>query len=522
MIRILRPQGSTECVVPLTDDGSTSLLPMLHVVAASVGFRRVEVIRDGQGAVVLPRRRAPLSAVELISASIASQAAVHRARRELAELKGRRRVEATLGADQRVVYVSANLWFGLKAGGSIGHTAGVINALVQMGYDVSMASIAPPEQLADSVHRVELGTPRTLGLPFETNGYRFGRMATGQLLPLVQATRPQFIYQRLSTGNYSGVSLSRATNTPLVLEYNGSEAWIAMNWGRPLRHHDVAVAAEDASLRHAHLVVTVSDVLRDELLGRGVSRERIVSYPNCIDPSIFDPARFSRDDQLRLWDQHNIPRDAIIVTFVGTFGQWHGVDVLAEAVLRLVQNDAEWLSAKKIRFLFVGDGLKAPAVDEILKRDQRCADFVIRTGLVPQHEAPAYLAISDVVVSPHVANADGSRFFGSPTKLFEYMAMGKAIVASELDQIGEVLKPGLAVSDLPSGEPSAEAAELAVLAEPGSVDDLVTGIRFLADHPGWRCRLGANARRQALEHYTWDRHVAAILERLRDVVPPDR
>ena len=45
----------------------------------------------------------------------------------------------------------------------------------------------------------------------------------------------------------------------------------------------------------------------------------------------------------------------------------------------------------------------------------------------------------DILLSPHVPMSDGSEFFGSPTKLFEYMAMGKAIVASRLGQIADVL-----------------------------------------------------------------------------------
>ena len=49
-------------------------------------------------------------------------------------------------------------------------------------------------------------------------------------------------------------------------------------------------------------------------------------------------------------------------------------------------------------------------------------------------------ATSDVLVSPHVANADGTPFFGSPTKIFEYMGLGKPIVASDLNQIGEVIE----------------------------------------------------------------------------------
>lgn len=492
---------------------------MLHVVAAGVGFRHVEVVHDDQDADVLERWRAPVAAVDLMSASAASRAAVWAAERDLTKLRSHPRLGVTRSTDPGVLYISANLWFGLKAGGSIGHTAGVVNALAATGYQVSIAAISAPDQLAHSVRRIDLEPPSTLGLPFESNGYRFGRAVTRQLRSLIEPRRPQFIYQRLSTGNYSGVSLSRAAETPLVLEYNGSEAWIAKHWGRPLRHHALAVAAEDVSLRHAHLVVTVSDVLRDELLSRGISSERIVTYPNCIDPAIFDPARFSEDDQWQRRLTHGIPRNGIVVTFVGTFGQWHGVDVLAEAVLKLVGEDSEWLSAHNVRFLFVGDGLKAPVVDEILSRDPNCAKFVIRTGLVPQHEAPSYLAISDVVVSPHVPNADGTRFFGSPTKLFEYMAMGKPIVGSDLDQIGEVLQPSLRASDLPSSGPPRDDAHVAVLATPGSVEQLATGIRFLIENGEWRTRLGANARRVAVERYTWKHHVSAILERLRDVVP---
>ena len=131
---------------------------------------------------------------------------------------------------------------------------------------------------------------------------------------------------------------------------------------------------------------------------------------------------------------------------------------------------------------------------------------------MPQAEGPLYLAASDILLSPHVPNADGTPFFGSPTKLFEYMAMGKGIVASELDQIGDVLGNALLASALPLDTPAGDETRLAILAAPGSVDELLAGIRFLVERPDWRDVLGENARREALARYTWSHHVGAILE----------
>jgi glycosyltransferase involved in cell wall biosynthesis len=165
----------------------------------------------------------------------------------------------------------------------------------------------------------------------------------------------------------------------------------------------------------------------------------------------------------------------------------------------------------------VGDGQTMPKVREILAPVQ-CARFMTFTGLIPQAEAPAYLAASDIVVAPHVRNPDGSRFFGSPTKLFEYMAMGKGIVASDLEQIGEVLRDSLRTGELPEDGPGEAETALAVLATPGSPHELIQGMRFLVDHPEWRAVLGANARQRTLERYTWGRHVAAVVEALERVL----
>jgi glycosyltransferase involved in cell wall biosynthesis len=297
-----------------------------------------------------------------------------------------------------------------------------------------------------------------------------------------------FVYQRLSVGNYAGTVVARERRIPLVLEYNGSEVWVARNWGRPLRYEALALAAENASLRHADVVVTVSDALRRELVERGVEPERIVWHPNGVDPSLFENV-----DASTIRSRYRISDDATLVAFVGTFGQWHGTDVLARAIRR----DVEWAREHRVHYLLVGDGLRMP---EVRRELEGLEDVVTLTGLVPQAEAPAHLLASDILVSPHVPNDDGSPFFGSPTKLFEYMAAGRGIVASDLDQIGEILRD-----------------DLAVLVRPGDVAALAEGIRSLVSDPGRRDELGRRAQARVRERYTWRHHVDAIVEHLERV-----
>jgi len=502
------------------------LAPLMRLAPVTLVREDAEPRRVGYGVVV----RGALGLLRAtIGCALAKRRAGSTARRLLDEPRQRLDAppvptgDAASAADaseppRQIEYIKATLWFGVKAGGSVGHVAGVINAFVRRGFAVRTWGPAVPPMLDRSVRSLTVDPPG-FGLPAEGNLYRYQPHLAKAMLDEPRTSKPALVYQRLSLADFTGALVARELGVPLVVEYNGSEAWIAAKWGRGLRFQKLAETAEDVMLRHAHAIVVVSDVLRDELLERGVEADRITTYPNCIDPRQFDPAKFSRDRSEELRASIDAPADAIIGTFVGTFGAWHGSEVLAAAIAMLATDHAEWLRRRKVLFCLVGDGLRMPDVRSTLER-ANAMEFVRLTGLVAQHEAPAYLAMSNFLLSPHVSNADGSRFFGSPTKLFEYMAMEKAIIASDLEQIGQVLRPGLLFDDLDRAgdEPASsldDAGARGVLVPPGDAAALADAIRWVVEHPEHAAALASGARRAVLDRYTWIHHVDAILDTLR-------
>ena len=318
--------------------------------------------------------------------------------------------------------------------------------------------------------------------------FRFVRSVVEQF----PRTPVKAFYQRHGRFVFAGALLSRRTKIPLILEYNGSEAWLDKFWD-PGRFRTLLRLCENVSIANASILVVVSEPLRQELLARGIPGERILLNPNGVDPDFFRPGDARRQGRQQL----EISDNETLVTFVGTFGPWHGVDILTGAITKLLEDSTSNEQRVGLRFLFVGQGTLLSDVRAKLARyvsEKR----VIFTGAVARERVRQHLDASDVLVSPHVPMPDGRPFFGSPTKLFEYMAMGKAIVASRLDQLAEVL----------------EHKETAWLVEPGDIGELANAIELLAGNPELRERLGHRAREVATQSHSWQERARRLLDRL--------
>lgn len=397
------------------------------------------------------------------------------------------RVKRWQGSGQpSLVFIRTTPTSGAQTGGSNSHIVGFTNGALAEGCSVSFISNDAISGVNKERSPIDVIEPSALfnanRMIFELwNNLTFTLRALGR----VKRQKPDFIYQRYSRFSWAGVAISRLTGIPLILEYNGSEVWIGRHWD------DVSLLwllerFERLNLAAAQLVFVVSDVERKNLLKMGVDDSRIRVNPNGVDPEVFKPNCGGSEVRRALHLE-----DKLVIGFVGTFGPWHGVLVIAEAIARL---------EPPCHFLLIGEGSLKARVEQMVRESGKEA-MVTFTGRLSHKQVPSYLDACDILISPHVPMEDGSDFFGSPTKLFEYMAMAKPIVASRLGQIADVLEDG----------------RTGLLITPARADELVKGIKLLAQDKSLSTSLGNAARQKVQNSYTWRKNASRVIEAFKQL-----
>lgn len=473
--------------------------PFLIAISLRLLSRKQSLIRDGLGNEILITLPVILKLFwKALTDLVRAPFLLNRIKGEVTSFSNLCKIEKTepkLDLSLTPVYLRTDLLFGLSAGGSISHISGVFNNLDQTGVKpVLLSTDTLPAIRPDLVSLLIQPDRDFLDFP-ELPSINFTTSMAPEIHKLLNNIKPAFLYQRYSVHNYSGVQLARQLNIPFILEYNGSQIWVRQNWSKRLRHEKLAEQIELLNLNCANVVVVVSRASKNEILSRGIEPDKILINPNGVDPNIYS----SQIDGSKIRSRFGL-NEKIVLGFIGTFGPWHGTEILVRAYGLLLKKYPEY--QESTRLLMIGDGKTIPLVKEEINIFNIEAN-VILPGAVPQQEGPEYLAACNLLVSPHVPNSDGTPFFGSPTKLFEYMAMGKGIVASDLDQIGEVL----------------EHNHTAWMVKPGDPESLMLGLKTLIDNPDLGKRLGEAARSEVVAKYTWKEHTRKIIEKLKERCP---
>ena len=390
------------------------------------------------------------------------------------------------------LYLRATPASAAAAGGMASHVSGFTRGAVAEGHRFDFISSSDILDIdpASELYRVPLSTwldaTRALfelwnSLIFTINALRIYRRHC-------QNRRWEFIYQRYNRFNCAGALLSAVSGLPLILEYNGSEVWVGRNWD-PIGLLPLIKRFELTNQRRADLMVVVSSTESANLKAVGVPPHRIVINPNAVDVDEFHPGCGGQGLRIQLGLEGKI-----VVGFVGSFGPWHGTEVLARAAC-LIGSGSPW------HFLFIGSGDHRHQTESILAR-AGCAGVASFIGPIPHSSIPPYLDACDILVAPHIPMPDGRPYFGSPTKLFEYLAMERPVVASRLGQMSELLVDG----------------QTAILVEPGDPSELARAILRLSNDEELRLRVGASARSLVVSGHTWRHNAARVFAALDNLL----
>jgi glycosyltransferase involved in cell wall biosynthesis len=290
------------------------------------------------------------------------------------------------------------------------------------------------------------------------------------------------LYERHGYMGFGGVTTARRLGIPLILELNGNiikeidEMGIEMsptqrNLGRWITARTFLAANK---------VVAVSEALKQHLVADlGIPSEKIVVVTNGVDVELFS----QEFDQGRIRRQYGLGSGPIIA-FVGSFKPWHGVDLLVSGY-KLVQS-----RFPDSQLVLVGDGVGRDNLAKTIA-DNGLKERITLSGQLARDQVAAILSIADVVAAPYPYTH--TEIVGTPLKLLEYMAAGKAIVASTAP-IHDIIING----------------RTGLRVKPASADSLAQGICHLLDDEVLRSRLAANAARQAQSH-SWEHVVEKLL-----------
>ena len=350
------------------------------------------------------------------------------------------------------------------------HIEEMVGALRALGHEVIIVAPAGAE---DEAFGADAGMVATLKryLPkvaYELAELAYSLVAYRQLAAAVRKHRPDCLYERYNLFLPCGIWIKRRYALPMLLEIN-SPLFEERARYDGLFLKSLARWSERYVWRNADRALPVTKVLANMVIARGVAPERITVIPNGINGARFADAPNTAAAKRALGLEHHL-----VLGFTGFVRDWHGLD----KVIAMIATDAPQ-SARTL--LVVGDGPARAGLER--QASQLGISHRVRfTGIVDRDDVARHVAAFDIALQPAVVA------YASPLKLFEYLALGKAIIGPAQPNIEEILTDGYN----------------AVLFDPADPLAMPEAIRQLCDDPALRSRVAENARQTIIDQkLTW-------------------
>jgi glycosyltransferase involved in cell wall biosynthesis len=339
---------------------------------------------------------------------------------------------------------------------------------------LSLLSIPPQEhhlQLNKELERLDEFLGLKSRLRQELRNLLYNRTLYEKALEYLRWRRVDFIYERYALFSYAGIRLARELGVPHILEVNAPLAYEQEKM-RGLEMKDLARETERRIFCDTDQLIVVSRSLQEFAVSCGVAESRIKILPNAVDPQRFAMPPANNGATVRERLQLGGKR---VIGFVGSLKPWHGTETLFQAF-----RDLHTAAANKREEL------------EKYAQANGLDGAVTFTGNVPYDDVPQCVAAMDIAVAPYIPHEN---FYYSPIKIFEYMVMGKPVVAGRIGQVEEVITDG----------------ETGVLYEPGNIGQLTAALARLVGDAQLSERIGERAKRWVQQERTWANNAQQVL-----------
>ena len=275
-----------------------------------------------------------------------------------------------------------------------------------------------PQQLAVQVRRaLRQKLPRWLHELFELI-YNFPEWL--RLQAAIARHRPDVIYERSNLYLFSGIIAARCSRVPIIEEVN-SPLFIERSLHGGISLSELARRSEHWVWRRADAVVTVTQVLADIVAAVRGDGGSIEVMANGVDRKLFAADRIDLEAKRRL----NLEGKTVL-GFTGFVRDWNGLEPMVDLLPRL---------RPEVVLLIVGDGPARPSLEE-RAHAAGVGARVIFTGVVARDAVASFISAFDIALQP------AANLYASPLKLFEYLALGRVVVAPDQSNLREVLTHG--------------------------------------------------------------------------------
>jgi len=353
-----------------------------------------------------------------------------------------------------------------------------VAAVTSPKHEASIKRDAPPIEDIGGIRYYRTGATPASRFPFVGERVLIDAL-TRRIAAVAAVENPEILHAHSPVLNAAAAILAaRKLHVPVVYEIRAFWEDAAVDhrtYAEGSWKYRATRAAETWACRHVDQITVLCRGLEDDLAARGIPRDRMTVIGNGIDLTRFTPSAPDEEYRLR-WNL----RGARVAAFIGSFYRYEGLDLLLEAYARIRPRLPD------LKILLVGGG----EMEEELRERARSlgiVDGVVFPGRIPQERIPGVYALADVLVYPRYAMRLTELV--TPLKPLEAMAMGKALLASDVGGHRDLIQDG----------------RTGILFPPGDAAALAESLARLLEDPDLRRKLEASGRAWVSAERTWAR-----------------